>query len=381
MAGAPSFLLVYNLYTGPKNSNMKLLEKTHLGNVSLKNRMAMAAMTRGRTDRNGLVGDMTIEYYTQRASAGLLLTESIRISEEATGSPLTPGIFTDQQIEVWKRVTTAVHDKGGVIIAQLWHTGRMGHSVDRNGKLPFAPSCLPIRGMRHFTSQGMKDYEIPQEMTIPEIKQTIKDFGQAAKNAIAAGFDGVQLHAANGYLPSQFLAESANQRTDAYGGSIPNNARFVLEVMQELIIAVGSEKVGIKISPFHPYGDIVLDDPAITYTYLIQELNKLDFAYVELMRRSLHFPSPEHYATNNEIELFGRQIRQTVIANGGYDKASAEAELEKGIAKLISFGTLYIANPDLPKRFEKNATLNKPDRATMFGGGRNGYIDYPLWNE
>lgn len=360
---------------------MKLLEKIQLGDISLKNRMAMAAMTRGRSDLNGLVGDMTVDYYAQRASAGLLFTESIRISEEATGSPLTPGIFTTPQIEAWKKVTAAVHDKGGVIIAQLWHTGRMGHSVERNGKLPFAPSSLPVRGMRHYTSQGMKDYEIPQEMTIPEIQQTIKDFGQAAKNAMAAGFDGVQLHAANGYLPNQFLAESANQRTDAYGGSIPNKVRFVVEVMQELISAVGSEKVGIKISPFHPYGDMVLDDPAGTYTYLIEELNKLDFAYVEIMRRSSHFPMPEHYAPENEIEFFGGKISQTVIANGGYDRATAEAELEKGIAALISFGTLYIANPDLPVRFEKNATLNMPDRATMFGGGRNGYVDYPLWNE
>lgn len=341
----------------------------------------MAAMTRGRTDNNGLVGDMTIAYYAQRAGAGLLFTESIRISEEATGSPLTPGIFTDQQIEAWKKVTTAVHDRGGVIIAQLWHTGRIGHSVDRNGKLPFAPSPLPIRGMRHYTSQGMKDYEIPQEMTIPEIKQTIKDFGQAAKNAIAAGFDGVQLHAANGYLPSQFLAESANQRKDTYGGSIPNNVRFAVEVMQELISAVGSEKVGIKISPFHPYGDMVLNDPTDTYTYLIEELNKLDFAYVEIMRRGPNFPLPEHRSADDEIELFGRKIRQTVIANAGYDKASAEAELEKGIAKLVSFGKLYIANPDLPERFEKNATLAEPDRATMYRGGKHGYIDYPLWNE
>ena len=341
----------------------------------------MAAMTRGRTDINGLVGDMTAEYYSQRAGAGLLFSEAIRISEEATGSPLTPGIFTDQQITAWNKVTTAVHDKGGVIIAQLWHTGRMGHSIDRNGKLPLAPSPLPILGMQHFTSQGRKDFEIPQEMTIPEIKQTIRDYGQAAKNAIAAGFDGVALHACNGYLPNQFLAESANQRADAYGGSIPNKARFVLEVMQELIIAVGSEKVGIKIAPFHRYGDMVLDDPTATYTYLIEKLNELDFAYVELMRHSPAFTSPEHDAADDEIEFFGRKIRQIVIANAGYDKASAEAELEKGIAKLISFGKLYIANPDLLERFEKNAPLSEPDRATMYGGGKLGYIDYPLWNE
>lgn len=360
---------------------MKLLEKIQLGKVSLKNRMAMAAMTRGRSDINGLVGDMTVEYYTQRASAGLLFSEAIRISEEATGSPHTPGIFTDQQIAAWKKVTTAVHDKGGVIIAQLWHTGRIGHSIDRNGKLPLAPSPLPILGMQHFTSQGKKDFEIPQEMTITEIRQTIKEYGQAAKNAIAAGFDGVTLHACNGYLPNQFLAESSNQRTDAYGGSIPNKVRFVLEVMQELIGVVGGEKVGIKIAPLHSYGEMVLDDPAATYTYLIEKLNEMNFAYVELMRRNANFPSPEHYAADEEIEFFGRKIRQTVIANAGYDKASAEAALEKGIAKLISFGRLYIANPDLPERFEKNASLIEPDRATMYGGGKNGYTDYPFWDK
>lgn len=232
--------------------------------------------------------------------------------------------------------------------------------------------------MQHFTSQGLKDYETPQEITIDEIKQTIKDFGQAAKNAIEAGFDGVELHGANGYLPNQFLAESANQRTDEYGGSIPNKARFIIEIMQELINAVGGNKVGIKISAFHPYGDIFYDDPVGTYTYLIEELNKLDFAYVELMRRSPYFPSPAHYPTDDELELFGSRIKQTVIANTAYDKVSAEAELEKGIAKAISFGTLFLANPDLPKRFEKDAALNEPDRATMFGGGEQGYIDYPF---
>ncbi|MEL1240487.1 alkene reductase [Flavobacterium flavipallidum] len=360
---------------------MKLLEKTQLGDVSLKNRVAMAAMTRGRADENGLVGDMTVEYYAQRAGAGLLLTESIRISEEATGSPLTPGIFTSEQIVAWKKVTDAVHAKEGIIIAQLWHTGRIGHSVDRNGKLPLAPSPIPITGMHHFTSQGMQDYETPLEMTIPQIKQTIKDFGQAAKNAIAAGFDGVQLHAANGYLPCQFLAESANQRTDDYGGNIPNNTRFILEVMQELISSVGGKKVGIKLSPFNSYGAIAMNDTLGTYNYLIEELNKLDFAYVELMRRSPYPTLAENNDAHDEIELFGRKIRQIVIANAGYNKASAEAELEKGIAKLISFGRLYIANPDLTERFKKNATLSEADKSTIYGGGKQGYIDYPFWKE
>lgn len=360
---------------------MKILEKKQLGNLELKNKMAMSAMTRSRADIHGVVGEMTVEYYTQRASAGLLFTEAIRISEEATGSPLTPGIFTNEQIEAWKKITQAVHDKGGIIIAQLWHTGRVGHSIDRNGKLPLAPSALPIRGMQHFTSQGMKDYETPKAITLEEIKHTIKHFGQAAKNAMEAGFDGVELHAANGYLPSQFLAESSNQRKDEYGGNIPNKARFVLEVMQELISAVGGDKVGIKISPLHPYGDMILDTPLETYNYLIEELNKLNFSYVELMKRSPSFPSPAHYPNGDDIELFGNHIKQAVIANSGYDKASAEAELEKGIASMVSFGTLFLANPDLPKRFELDAELNEPDRATMFGGGEQGYIDYPFLKE
>jgi len=360
---------------------MKLLKKTQLGKLTLKNSMIMSAMTRSRADINGIVGAMTIEYYTQRAGAGLIFTEAIRISEEATGSPLTPGIYTEEQIAAWKRVTQAVHDQGGLIVAQLWHTRRAGHSLDRNGKLPLAPSPLPIRGMQHFTSQGLKDYETPQEISIAEIRTTVSDYAKAAKNAVEAGFDGVELHAANGYLPSQFLAESANQRTDEYGGSIPNKARFVLEVIQALIGAVGGDKVGIKLSPFHPYGDMVLDDPAATYSYLIEQLNGLDFAYVELMKRSPYFPSQSHYPAEDELEYFGNKIRQTVIANGGYDKVNAEAELEKGIAKAVSFGTLFLANPDLPKRFELNAELNQPERATMFGGGKEGYIDYPFLSE
>ncbi|MDJ1506792.1 alkene reductase [Xanthocytophaga agilis] len=359
---------------------MKLFDKTQLGKLTLKNRMAMSAMTRSRADINGVVGDLTVEYYTQRVSAGLLFTEAITISEQAIGSPFTPGIFTPDQIEAWKKVTKAVHDRGGVIIAQLWHTGRAGHSVDRKGVLPVAPSAVAITGMKHFTSQGLKDYETPRALTVDEIKQIILDYGQAARNAMAAGFDGVELHAANGYLPNQFLAESANKRTDEYGGSIENKTRFVLEVMQELIRAVGGDKVGIKISPFHPYGDMLVDNPVATYTHLIEELNKLDFTYVELMKRSPLFSAVPGYPEDDEIELFGRMVKHTLIANTGYDKVSAEAELEKGIAKIISFGTLFLANPDLPKRFEKDAPLNQPDRATMFGGGAQGYIDYPFLN-
>lgn len=357
---------------------MKLLEKVTLGSVILKNRMAMSAMTRSRANVEGVVGDLTVMYYTQRASAGLIITEGINISEQALGSPLTPGLFAQTQIDAWKKVTQSVHDKGGVIYAQLWHAGRVGHSIDRKGELPVAPSAIAIHGQKHFTMQGPQDYETPRALTIEEIMQTVQDYKQAAANAIEAGFDGVELHGANGYLPHQFLAESSNERTDEYGGSIENNCRFILEVMRELINAVGGERVGIKISPFHPHGGIVFNDPGATFTYLIGELNKMDFAFVELMKRNLMFPALPQYPTTDEIELFGKLVKHTLIANTSYNKATGEAELERGIAQIISYGSLFLANPDLPKRFELNAELNQPDRATMFGGGEHGYIDYPF---
>ena len=308
------------------------------------------------------------EYYAQRASAGLILSEAINISADAVGSPFTPGLYTAAQVESWKKVTDAVHAQGGVIFAQLWHTGRVAHSVDRNGALPVAPSAIKIEGMQHFTSQGTKDFEIPREMTAADIRQTIDDYVQAAKNAIAAGFDGVELHAANGYLPQQFLSDSA----------IENKARFTLDVMRALIGAVGGGKVGIKISPLHPYAGIAFDDPSATYTYLINELNKLDFAFVELMKRSPMFPLLPHYPADDEIERFGKLVKHTLIAGTAYTRDTGEAELEKGIADLIAYGSTFLANPDLPHRFELGAELNTPDRATMFGGGEHGYTDYPV---
>ena len=240
---------------------MKLFTPYTLGNLTLKNRMVMAAMTRSRADTDGIVGDLTAEYYAQRASAGLILSEAVNISADALGSPLTPGLFTAAQIAAWKKVTAAAHAKGGLIFAQLWHTGRVAHSADRGGVLPAAPSAVKIEGMQHFTSQGAKDYETPRELTTAEICQIVADYAQAAKNAVAAGFDGVELHAANDYLPQQFLADSANLRQDEYGGSIANKARFTLDVMNALIAAVGGERVGIKISPLHPYAGIAFDNP------------------------------------------------------------------------------------------------------------------------
>lgn len=356
---------------------MKLLKKITLAKQTLQNAVAMAPMTRSRANIEGVVSDLTTLYYTQRASAGLLITEAINISEQAIGSPLTPGLYTHEQIEAWKKVTRSVHDNGGVIYAQLWHTGRVGHSVDRKGKLPVAPSAIGIKGQQHFTSQGMKDYEVPQELTIDEIKQIVKDYGQAAKNAVEAGFDGVELHAAFGYLPNQFLSESANLRTDEYGGSIENRNRFVIEVMKELVDASGDDKVGIKLSPTIYYNNIENSDPEAQFKPLIEALNDLSLAYIHLMNGMFLLDNYPNYP-KNVIETFGTIGKHPIIANAGYDKESGEAELEKGIAKMISYGTLYLANPDLVKRFELDAEFNQPDQATMYGGGEQGYTDYPF---
>jgi N-ethylmaleimide reductase len=355
---------------------MKLLQKIKIGNLELQNAMAMAPMTRSRADLNGIVSELTVLYYAQRSSAGLIISEAINISEQALGSPFTPGIFTNEQIEVWKKVTNSVHEKGGKIIAQLWHTGRVGHSADKRGILPVAPSAIAIQGQQHFTSQGPKEYETPRALETNEVKEIIQDYKQAAINAMEAGFDGVELHAAFGYLPNQFLVESANQRTDEYGGSIENRSRFVLEVMQAMVNGIGENKVAIKLSPSIPFNSMIDSNPIDLYSYLLQELNKMPLLYVHLMNAMFPTDNLPQYP-RDVVGVFGKQTQHSLLANGGYTRESGEQELEKGIAKMISYGTLYLSNPDLPKRFELNTDLNQPDRATMYGGAEKGYTDYP----
>lgn len=356
---------------------MKLLESVKIGNQTLKNSMAMAPMTRSRANLNGVVGESTMLYYAQRASAGLIISEAINISKQAIGSPLTPGIYNQEQIDAWKKVTQAVHEKGGVIFAQLWHTGRVGHSLVKNGEQPVAPSAIAIQGQQHFTMDGLKDYEIPRSLSTEEIEGIVKEYKQAAINSIEAGFDGVELHAAFGYLPNQFLADSSNQRTDKYGGSHENRNRFVLEIMQEIVYAIGAEKAAIRISPTSTYNNIDHNNPIEQFTLLMSELNKLPLAYIHIM--NVPFPADKfpQYPTNS-VETFGKLSQHPIIANCGYNRETGEAELENGIAKLVSYGTLFLANPDLPKRFELNSELNQPDRATMYGGKDEGYIDYPF---
>jgi N-ethylmaleimide reductase len=359
---------------------MKLLEKFKIGHLELENKIVMAPMTRCRANDKGIVSDITVTYYSQRASAGLIISEGINISEQAQGSPFTPGIYNHDQIDAWNKVTSAVHEKGGKIFAQLWHTGRVGHSVDKKGVLPVAPSSIAISGQTHFTSQGVKEYETPRALEIEEIKQIIQDYKNAALNAMEAGFDGVELHAAFGYLPNQFLVESANQRIDEYGGSVANRCRFILEIMQEMTDALGSNKVGIKLSPSIPFNTMIDSNPVELYSHLIDALDKMPLACIHLMNALFPLEKLPQYP-KDVIGQFSNHTKHPIIANGAYNRESGEEELNRGLADLISYGSLFISNPDLPLRFKMNRPLAEADRSTFYFGGEKGYIDYPFESE
>jgi len=357
---------------------MKLLEPFELGPLALHNRVVMAPMTRSRATPEGVVGELTATYYQQRASMGLLLSEGVNISAQAVGSPFTPGLYTDAQVAGWKLVTKAVHDAGGLIFAQLWHTGRVGHSSVRNGELPVAPSARRIEGQQHYTPTGMQDYEVPRALSTDEVRAVVQDYRRAAERAKEAGFDGVELHGAFGYLPNQFLVDGANQRTDEYGGSVENRSRFVLEVMQALVDVWGPQRVGIKLSPSTPYNNMLDSDPQALFSYLIGALNHLPLAYLHLMQAG-ELPATDQFANwpQDVVGTYAALYQGTLIANQGYTQESAEQELANGRAALIAFGTLALANPDLPARFAQHGPFNQPDRATMYGGAAHGYVDYP----
>ncbi|MEB3223290.1 MAG: DUF1330 domain-containing protein [Candidatus Sericytochromatia bacterium] len=353
-----------------------LMTPTKLGKLHLENRIVMAPMTRSRADAAGLVGELTVQYYTQRATAGLIVTEATNISAEAQGYPMTPGIWSADQVEAWRKVTSAVHAAGGSIVMQLWHAGRVGHSAVRGGRLPVAPSAIGIEGQQHFTPAGLKDYEVPRALTTEEVRATIDEYERGACNARAAGFDGVELHAAFGYLPHQFLVDAANHRTDEFGGSIEHRARFVLEVLERLVGVWGEGRVGIRLSPTLAYNGMVDSDPLATFSYLIEKLNAMPLAYLHLMRATpdaARFPS----WPVDTIATFGERYQGPLLVNGGYDRDAAEEAVASGAALAVSFGTPFVANPDLVKRFERGAPLAPADRDTLYHGGEKGYVDYP----
>jgi N-ethylmaleimide reductase len=363
-----------------KDTKEPLFTPYQLGPLLLKNRLVMAPMTRNRADGQGVVPDITAQYYGQRAGAGLIITEGVNISRQAEGSPFSPGLYTPGHVAAWREVTDEVHRREGKIFAQLWHTGRVGHSVDKNGELPVSASALPIADQKHYTTHGPKAYETPRALTTAEVKAVVEDYKSAAANALEAGFDGVELHGAFGYLPNQFLVDGVNHREDEYGGSIENRTRFVLEIMAALVAVWGPDRAGIKLSPSIPYNGMIDTNPEATFGFLIGKLNELPLAYLHLMQPLFPIDAFPHWP-KDVLTTFGGLFDKPIMVNGGYTKDSAEQEIRAGRADLVSFGALFLANPDLPIRFAQGAPLNTPDRNTFYKGGENGYTDYPFLAE
>ncbi len=357
---------------------MKLFEKYKLGDIELQNRMAMSPMTRSRAVEGNVPNPLSAIYYSQRAKAGLIISEASQVSTQGVGYIRTPGIYSPEQVEGWKDVTRAVHDAGGKIFMQLWHVGRVSHPDFHNGELPVAPSALPVEG-EVFTYQGKKKMVIPRALELQEIKNIVEQYVKGAENAKTAGFDGVELHGANGYLLDQFLRDSSNKRTDVYGGSIQNRARLPLEVVEAIIKVWGSERVGYKISPHGTMHSMSDSNPVQTFSYLVTELSQLKIGY-------LHVAEPIQGSAAVPVEkrilpLLRNKFVNTLMVNGGYDAITGNAIIESGEADMVAFGSKFLANPDLPERFKRNAALNQPDFATFYSGEEKGYIDYPTLQE
>ena len=352
-----------------------LFSKYPLGKLELQNRMIMAPMTRSRCVSN-VPDDLVREYYSQRASAGLIITEGTSPSPNGLGYPRIPGIFSSAQVAGWKPVTEAAHAQGAKVFMQLMHCGRIAHPLNLPaGARVIAPSALIATGEMYTDAEGMKPNAAPQPMSVADIKSTIEEFVQAAKNAVQAGFDGVELHAANGYLLEQFIRPNSNVRNDQYGGSIENRARFVLEVVDASIAAIGKDKVAIRLSPFGVFNDMP-DYPAMAadYTYLAQQLNTRGLIYIHLVD---HSPMGAPEVPQSIKVTFRNEFKGCLILSGGYDAERAERDLAAHKADLIAVGRPFLANPDLVARWKSNAVLNAPDFATFYTPGAKGYTDYP----
>jgi len=346
-----------------------------LGPLELRNRMVMAPLTRSRAEEGNVHSRLAIEYYAQRASAGLIVTEATQVSAGGQGYIATPGIHTSAQVERWKEITAAVHKAGGFIFVQLWHVGRISHPDFLDGELPVAPSAIAPRGVQTFTAQGLKTVPTPRALEIDEIPAIVTQFRQAAYNARAAGFDGVEVHGANGYLLDQFLEDCTNKRDDDYGGSIENRARLLLEVVDAVSDAMGRERVGVRLSPGGTFNDMCDCEPQATWGYAVGEIAKRNLAYLHLIEPQQ--PQGEHPVPDLSARFFRPMHPVTLIVAGGYTLERANSVLQQGLADLVAFGQLFLANPDLPKRFETRSPLNVPDPATFYGGGAKGYTDYP----
>jgi N-ethylmaleimide reductase len=356
-------------------SSVDIFSPFRLGPLELPNRVVMAPMTRNRAGPGNVPTELNATYYAQRAGAGLIVSEATQVSPQGVGYPGTPGIHSAEQAAGWKLVTDAVHDAGGRIFLQLWHVGRISHpSLQPGGALPVAPSAIAPAGQA-WTTNGMEVFVTPRALETSEIPGIVEDYRRGAAYARDAGFDGVELHGANGYLIDQFLRDSTNKRTDRYGGSASNRARFLIEVTQALIGEWGGERVGVRLSPTNPYNDIADSNPAATFSTAVGELNRLGIAYLHIVEPGPG--DPEAAGEMPDTRFFRNIWRGPLIANKGYDLERASAVLRDGAADLVSFAALYLANPDLAERFRRGGPFNPPDRKTFYGGAAKGYTDYP----
>lgn len=354
-----------------------LFSPERLGRYILPSRIIMAPMTRNRTGRDGVPTPVMATYYTQRATAALLVTEATPISRQGVGYPNTPGIFTEEQVNGWIRVVDAVHQFGGRIFLQLFHAGRVSHpSVQAEGSLPVAPSPIAPEG-EAMTYEGLQPFVSPRALETSEIAGIVEQFRIAARNAHTAGFDGVEIHAANGYLLDQFLRDGSNQRTDAYGGAIAHRVRLLEEVTEAVVATWGSDRVGVRLSPLNSFNSMKDSNPESTFRTAISRLLRFSLAYVHLVEED-RSPAAGPCFDISELRTLWRG---TLIVNGGYDRQRAEAALVTSRADFVSFGRWFIANPDLPARLRKGARLNIPDRASFYGGDERGYVDYPFLDQ
>lgn len=354
-----------------------LFTPVQLGSLSLRNRILMSPLTRSRSKQPGdIPWSMNADYYRQRASAGLIISEATQISPQGKGYAFTPGIYSDDQINGWKLITDAVHQEGGKIIAQLWHVGRISHpDLQPNGELPVAPSAI-APGTKAFVSpqKPNEDIPTPRALDAAEIPMIVEQYRKAAENAKKAGFDGVELHAANGYLMDQFLRDGTNKRTDQYGGSIENRMRFPLEVVSALVDVWGSGRVGIRISPFAGYNGMSDSNPEATFGAFAKALAPFKLAFLEVVELA---DRDERKMSDAFRKMLRDSFSGPYIANGIFDGQSAMDIVTSGKADAVTFGRLFLANPDLPERLRLNVPLNRPDPTTFYGGGTKGYTDYP----
>lgn len=355
-----------------------LFQPFALGDLTLPNRLVMAPLTRNRATPTGdLPGPDAATYYAQRASAGLLISEGSQISHQGQGYLRTPGIYTPEQVAGWRKVTDAVHKAGGRIYIQLWHVGRVSHtSLQPGGGAPVGPSALRAN-TKTYLAAGFADVSEPRALDLSEIPGILRDYENAAKSAKEAGFDGVEIHAANGYLLDQFMKDGANKRTDAYGGSIENRARLTIEAAEAVLKVWDKGRVGIRLSPAQ-VNDAADSNPQALFSHVVEKLNGLGLGYIHMIEGATQ---GDRNAVTVDYAGLRNAFRGAYIANNGYDRAMASEAVASGRADLVAFGRLFIANPDLVERFRLNAPLNEPDRATFYGGDSKGYTDYPALSE